>query len=214
MAAPRSMKSKISAESRNCPTVSVRWVTFGPACAIWRHREDHKSTRCSRGCYSLRGLEPVCRNSGLPARSQPQRSSTATATLHPPQAIQTPELTLFRKKEEEGSGFRWRWTRQGREWRGKGNPERKPPKTCPCPCPCPCGSTQAPTLLTSGARARVMGDWRRLSPTKPSNRLNQPLLVAKKVRQPSEPEPKPTPSLATTHTKQNASKQANRWDRD
>ena len=36
----------------------------------------------------------------------------------------------------------------------------------------------------------------------------------KKVRQPSEPEPKPTPSLATTHTKQNASKQANRWDRD
>jgi hypothetical protein len=137
MAAPRSMKSKISAESRNCPTVSVRWVTFGPACAIWRHREDHKSTRYSRGCYSLRGLEPACRNSGLPARSQPQRSSTATATLHPPQAIQTPELTLFRKKEEEGSGFRWRWTRQGREWRGKGNPERKPPKTCPCPCPWP-----------------------------------------------------------------------------
>ena len=35
----------------------------------------------------------------------------------------------------------------------------------------------------------------------------------KKVRQPSEPEPKPTPSLATTHTKQNESKQANRWDR-
>jgi hypothetical protein len=35
----------------------------------------------------------------------------------------------------------------------------------------------------------------------------------KKVRQPSEPEPKPTPSLATTHTKQKTSKQANRWDR-
>jgi hypothetical protein len=52
------------------------------------------------------------------------------------------------------------------------------------------------------------GDWRRLSLTKPHCRTAS----GKTVRQPSEPEPKPTPSLATTHTKQNASKQANRWD--
>jgi ribosomal protein L2 len=49
------------------------------------------------------------------------------------------------------------------------------------------------------------------------NRLNQPhggsASGKKKVQQPSEPKPKPTPSLATTHTKQNESKQANRWDR-
>ena len=89
--------------------------------------------------------------------------------------------------------------------RPKPKPHPTPRPRAPNPCPCPCGSTQAPTLLTSGARARVMGDWRRLSPTKPSNRLNQPLLVAKKVRQRSTqrtPSPRPPlqqPTLSRMH---------------
>ena len=46
-----------------------------------------------------------------------------------------------------------------------------------------------------------------------ANKIIKPPQAGKAVQQPSEPEPKPTPSLATTHTKQNASKQSNRWDR-
>ena len=62
----------------------------------------------------------------LPRLAPPPSPTTSHCnSLHPPQATHTPESTLFRKKEEGGSGFRWRWTRQGREWRGKGNPKRK-----------------------------------------------------------------------------------------
>ena len=42
-------------------------------------------------------------------------------------------------------------------------PHPTPRPRAPSPCPCPCGSIQAPILVTSGARARVMGDWRRLA---------------------------------------------------
>jgi hypothetical protein len=75
-------------------------------------------------------------------------------------------------------------------------PHPTPRPRAPSPCPCPCGSIQAPILVTSGARARVMGDWRRLSPTKPSNRLNQPIAgLQKKSDNPANQSPSPRPPL-------------------
>ena len=81
-----------------------------------------------------------------PPRLAPPPSPTTSHcnSLHPPLAIYTPELTLFRKKEEEGSGFRWRWTGQGREWRGKGNPKRKVFPHLPLPLALPPSPTNQP----------------------------------------------------------------------
>ena len=41
----------------------------------------------------------------------------------------------------------------------------------------------------------------------------EPALLASQSNNPASQSPSPTPSLATTHTKQNATKQANRWHR-